>query len=777
VKSYLSLISLSAKVHRRQNRMTILCIVFAVFLVTAIFTIADLGIRAEEDWMLAKHGAYHLSLKNISQETAAEIGRRSDVTAIGVSTQFNFEGLEPYYVEEKKAVLYCTDETYLAGFFDGITEGAFPQNDSEVLLSPNAALAIQAKTGERVTLHTPAGDREFTVSGIGTDDKSYYEGQTYLVGVYMNRSAFASMMEQNGIDDLETVYYVQFQDAAAAAKAKPELSALYGLDSSVIQENVGVMGMAGQSDNSAMNGFYGIAAVLFVMVLLAGILMISGSMNSNIAQRTQFFGMLRCVGASRRQIIRFVRLEALAWCKMAVPAGLILGTCVSWAICAALRYGIGGEFSKMVVFGVSPVGLISGVAVGILTVILAAQSPAKRAARVSPVSAISGSENSTGKTGKGTSLVLGKVECALGVHHAFSSKKGWLLLSASFALTILLFLSFSVVLDFAQLLMPSQNPTSADMAINGYDNAKILDRSMVDQIRKIPGVAAAYGVTYQDGIPATSSQGNIDHINLVSYDDTLMDYAKDLVAQGSLEEVYGSSTKVATVFNKKSPLRVGDVITVGSEQLEIACALSQGLFGDDLIVICSQETYDRLMGIENYMLIGIQLRSNATEETAAQIRSYENRDIIVADERESNRTDNSTYYASRILVYGFLAIIGIITLFNILNSISMSVSARIRQYGAMRAVGMDCAQLTRMIAAESFTYAASGLILGCCMGIPLSRFLYKELITRHFGLEWHLPLALFAIVTIFILAAAAIAVYAPAKRIREMAITATINDL
>ena len=47
--------------------------------------------------------------------------------------------------------------------------------------------------------------------------------------------------------------------------------------------------------------------------------MISGSMNSNVAQRTKIFGMLRCIGASRQQIIRFVRLEALNWCKTAVP--------------------------------------------------------------------------------------------------------------------------------------------------------------------------------------------------------------------------------------------------------------------------------------------------------------------------------------------------------------------------------------------------------------------------------------------------------------------------
>ena len=56
MKSYLSLISISAKVHRRQNRLTLLCIVFAVFMVTAVFSMAEMGARMEYSRLLGKHG-------------------------------------------------------------------------------------------------------------------------------------------------------------------------------------------------------------------------------------------------------------------------------------------------------------------------------------------------------------------------------------------------------------------------------------------------------------------------------------------------------------------------------------------------------------------------------------------------------------------------------------------------------------------------------------------------------------------------------------------------
>lgn len=777
MKSYLSLVPISAKVRRRQNRMTILCIICAVFLVTAIFSVTDMMIRTESSIMLSKHGNWHLQLDHISQDIAEEICRRTDVTAVGASSVFNYDGGQPYRIREKKAVLYGTEETYMNQISNGITDGAFPQNDSEVMLSPNAVTAFGAQIGDNVTLHTPAGDATFTISGFGTEDKGYYENQTYLVGVYMTQTAFASIMENNGITDNEPAYYVQFEDATKATKAITELQAQYQLPAENISENTGVMSMAGQSSNESMKHFYGIAVILFIIVLLAGVLMISGSMNSNIANRTQFFGMMRCIGASRQQVIRFVRLEALNWCKIAVPAGILMGTIISWGICGGLRYVVGGEFAVTPVFKISPVGLISGAVVGIVTVLLAAQSPAKRAAKVSPMSAVSGNMENTATVYHAAKIGVGKIDCSLGIHHAVASKKNWCLLTASFALCIILFLSFSIVMDMVRLLLPSLNVTSADLALASYSNEMVLDRDLVDEIRKIDGVANAYGSSYMGNIPATSSRTGIDHINIVSYDDTLLDYAKGNIAQGTLNEVYGDSNKVATVFNKNNSLKVGDTIQIAGTEVEISCALSQGLFGDDLIVICSQETFDRLMGQEKYGLIGVQLEKDATNETVAQIRRLENDDIVITDQRESNRTNNTSYWASRIVCYGFLAIIAVITLFNIINSISMSVSARTKQYGAMRAVGMDDRQLTRMISAEALTYAVSGLILGCGMGIPLSRFLYTLMITHHFGVAWHLPIALLAVVIAFVFISAVIAAHAPSKRIRNMAITATINEL
>ena len=64
MKSYLSLIPISAKVRKRQNRMTMLCIIISVLLVTMIFSMADMAIRMEKTRVIKEHGNWHIMLRS-----------------------------------------------------------------------------------------------------------------------------------------------------------------------------------------------------------------------------------------------------------------------------------------------------------------------------------------------------------------------------------------------------------------------------------------------------------------------------------------------------------------------------------------------------------------------------------------------------------------------------------------------------------------------------------------------------------------------------------------
>ena len=101
-------------------------------------------------------------------------------------------------------------------------------------------------------------------------------------------------------------------------------------------------------------------------------LMISSSMNSSVARRTQFFGMMRCLGADQRQVRRLVRSEALNWCRTAIPIGLGMSVLVVWALCAMLRAISPTYFNGLPVFGVTTLSeviqIVSGMECGHLLV-------------------------------------------------------------------------------------------------------------------------------------------------------------------------------------------------------------------------------------------------------------------------------------------------------------------------------------------------------------------------------------------------------------------------
>ena len=538
MRSYLSLIPISAKVHRRQNRMTLLCIIFAVFMVTAIFSMAEMGARMEQSRLSDKHGDFSL--------------------------------------------------------VDSLVDTVM--------------------------------------------------GQTLMVT----------------------------------------------------------------------------AVVMFLLVLIAGVLMISSSMNSSVAQRTQFFGMMRCIGMSKQQIIRFVRLEALNWCKTAVPIGLVLGILASWVLCAALRFLVGEEFSNIPLFGISGIGIVSGILVGVITVLLAARTPAKHAAKVSPIAAVSGNSEKikTGHHAVHTGFL--RMETALGVHHAVAAKKNLFLMTGSFALSIILFLSFSVLIDFVDHLMP-QSAATSDIDISSSDGDNSIDSDLMQTLANMEGVKQVYGRRSSFDVAAgldgdTTLSSTVD---LVSFDDfDLKALQKDgTLRWGSdLSKVYGDSGNVLATWDQNSSWAVGDTILVGNEQLTIAGLLKydpfsgDGLTGGKITLITSGETFTRLTGITDYSLIMIQTTSGATDEDVAAIRQIVEENGYTMSDKRDERT-SGTYFAFVACVYAFLGIITLVTVLNIVNSISMSVSARIKQYGSMRAVGMDGRQLSKMILAEAFTYAFWGCIV------------------------------------------------------------------
>ena len=776
MRSYLSLVPISAKVHKRQSRMTRICIILAVFLVTSIFSMAEMWTDAETTAMRHNHGDWHIALQNVSKDEAEQIRKNSNVAVSSWYDEINTDAEQNYYIDGKNAVLYGIEESYITDIMKYPTEGVYPQNENEVALSADAKELFSVKIGDEITLDTPMGDVKYTISGFYEDDTEFND----IIGgccVFMNRKTFDEIRRLNGVES-ESQFYIRFQNENGLKKTIADMMQQYNLTAENVKENTAVLGMLGASSNESVNELYPLAAACFVIILIAGVFMISSCMNSNVAQRTKFFGMMRCIGASKQQIIRFVRLEALNWCKTAIPIGCALGTVTCWILCAILRFFVKGEWVDMPLFAVSINGILCGALVGVITVFIAAHSPAKQAAMVSPAAAVSGNADMSKNVNHAAKTRFLKVETSLGIHHATGTKKNLFLMTGSFALMIVLFLAFSACLDLVHKLLPSvTSKFTPDITIASQDDTNSLDGNLPDKIAEIEGVESAFGMMTRTAF-SVEVNGNETEIDLFSHDKTLLDTFKKSVINGDISRVYEDGNYAMAVYNQDNRLDVGDKIKTGNQELEIVCVTSEGVgsVSGAPTVVCSEKTFMRLTGECRFAMISVVLKKDVSEAAVSKIRDLAG-DYLFVDNREENSDINGSYWVFRIASYGFLAIISLITVLNITNSISMGVSARIKQYGAMRAVGMGSGQVAKMITAEAVTYAICGTAAGIVLGLLLHYLIYAKVVITHFGGSWNIPFTAIAIVLLLVAFSCIVAIYAPAKRIRNMAITATINEL
>ena len=782
MKSYLDLVPISAKVHRKQNRMSIICIVLAVFLVTAIFGMADMFIRGQILQAQQEKGNWHIGIRNISDEDANLIASRPEVAAVADYGVLNYRGEQGYTLSGKNVAICGSNESAVTEIFATLDKGAFPSNENEALVTNNAKNMLHLEIGEQIVITMPDGsERTYTISGFMNNAAKLMGEDSY--GVFLTTESFRAIYpDGTGSNPADyTMRYVQFKSARNIQSNIAVIKQQFGLSDEQVSENTELLGLLGQSRNSFMLQVYAVAVILFILVLVAGVLMITSSMNSNVAQRTEFFGMVRCIGTTPKQVMRLVRKEALNWCRFAIPLGVAGGIVLVWVLCFILRQLSPEFFGGMPAFSISYPSVIAGIVVGLLTVLLAARSPAKKASKVSPLAAVSGNANDLQPVKKAANTKFFKIETSLGIHHAKASKKNFILMIGSFSVSIILFLAFSVTIDFMNHTLTPLQPWTADISVISPENTCSVKAEYIEELRQNSAVKNAYGRMFAYNVPVIVN-GEEKAVDLISYEDMQFDWAKDYLLSGSLEKAQSETNTGLIVFDSQNDIEAGNVITLnlnGSQaDLEIVGVVSQCPFNNSPGVgklICSEDTFRKLTGETDYTIIDIQLFKNATENDVRDIHSLVGSQYTFSDERMGNSNTRGAYYCFGLFIYGFLVLIALITLCNIINSIAMSVAAKMKQYGAFRAIGLSNRQLAKMIVAEASAYAITGIICGSILGIVCNKILFSKLITYHWGDAWSVPLVELGIIIVVVVIAVILAVRNPIKKMKEISIVDTIS--
>jgi putative ABC transport system permease protein len=259
-------------------------------------------------------------------------------------------------------------------------EGEPPANPSEVAINKGTADDENLKIGDRVSLVGRSGREEFTISGLATfGDVESLGGATVSV-VTLPRAQ--DLADQRGLVD-------SIQVATAPNVTPDELvSRIERVMPASVEVKTGEAEAKDESD-SVKNSLSFINTLLLVFAGIAvfvGAFIIFNTFSITVAQRTREFALLRTMGASRRQVLRSVMLEALLVGLIASALGIVLGIGIAQGINALFK-SLGADLPQegLVLKGRT---IIVGMLVGTIVTMLSSLAPARRATRVPPLAAM-----------------------------------------------------------------------------------------------------------------------------------------------------------------------------------------------------------------------------------------------------------------------------------------------------------------------------------------------------------------------------------------------------
>lgn len=385
---------------RKRNAIAILAIVLTTILFTSLFTIVMSINATYQNFQFRQVGGYaHGAFKAVNEEQIAAIKGHPKVRQTGERTLVGLIN-DGEFMRESAEVSYM-DANDTKWSYALPTVGHLPEKENEVTMDTKALelLGAKAKLGEEITITYTICDKE-QMGQKQTDTfvlAGYWEYDNLMPVHYINISeAYKDRIVQQavaaGMEEFRTDLSVMLPSSANIEKNLQQIDTDLGYDwTTQYEENsvrIGVnWGYTSVQLLSGLDAQSVLSIIAFLLlVIFTGYLIIYNIFQISVARDIRFYGLLKTIGVTPRQLRQIIRDQAFFLCLVGVPLGLIFG------------YGIGAVLTPVVLktssFGeavltvsASPVIFLLSALFAVGTVFLSCALPGKKAARVSPIEA------------------------------------------------------------------------------------------------------------------------------------------------------------------------------------------------------------------------------------------------------------------------------------------------------------------------------------------------------------------------------------------------------
>ncbi|MDR3305307.1 MAG: ABC transporter permease [Clostridiales Family XIII bacterium] len=516
----------SLRAGRLRNIVAVVAIALTAVLFTTVFALGGNMISAIQDATMRQVGtSAHGGLKYLTQAQYDDFAQSPLIKDISYNIIIGVAENEALKKKQTE-IRYSEDDSAKWGF-SYPTVGAMPNGRKELACSELTLdmLGIPHELGQTVPLEfSVRGEKyfeEFTLSGYWKGDPVMPAAQVWLSRAYTDSVAgMPTEVTDYSMDGIAgSINADLWFDGASGLEGKMEaLIAERGYAPGEIRYGVNWAYMAGGTVDPTTAV---VLAVAIVLILFSGYLIIYSVFAISVTRDIRFYGLLKTIGATGRQLRRIVLGQALAPALAGIPAGLVCGYLLGYVLSPFLlsMTAIGGPARA----SANPLIFVFAAAFSLLTILLSCRKPGRMAARVSPVEALRYTEpglatRKARRAGKGVRRAeLGKgTPLRMALANAGRHPRKLLIIVLSLSLSMILLTSiYSVVqgFDMEEYLKDqvvsdfSVADSSVYSALAANDNFEGVDANVRDGIAALPGLERSANIYFTDDTHTLSEQG------------------------------------------------------------------------------------------------------------------------------------------------------------------------------------------------------------------------------------------------------------------------------
>lgn len=772
----------SLRGNRARNMIAVLAIALTTLLFTALFTVGSgIAENFQRQTMRQAGGDGMGVLKYITDEQYEKIKNHGLIREISYN-RLLCDSVDNEELIKRRGEFYYMDDTGIKLGFCEPVGGHKPQAENEIMMDTKALklLGVKQETGAPVTLeltvHGKKVIREFVLSGWWEADPVFNVSIMVTSRAYVDAhmdELYKSLDEDNSLTGVINSY-IMFDNSWNLEDKLQQVIAESGFsvqeeDPDYIANNVNWSYLS-TNFNMDPQTISAVAAAL-LLIGLSGYLIIYNIFQISVIRDIRFYGLLKTIGTTGKQIKRIIRRQAVYLSCIGIPIGLLLGYFIGCRLVPVVMeqsYYAGAAYHT----SVNPLIFVGSTIFALLTVQISTAKPGRAAAGVSPVEAVRYTEREAGgrksRKRKGGAGIFSMASANLG-----RNKKRTVLVLLSMSLSLVLFntiYTFSIGFDMDKFLSAFVD-TDYLIAHSDYFNYNFtgsensVSEEMIQAVQKEPGFeeggriyANIRDTEYFSVEHETEEAGNTAYDGnqmcvVYGMEDLLLERLQVLEGELDMEKFKSGKYILEGIllhdngepyWDSSSHFDIGDKVTLhnykGSGktlqenkyrtwEFEVMAKVAVKTFtnscgvGYNYNYYLPADTYLSMVENPGIMSYSYNVAEEAEESMTAFVQDYtENVEPVMNYSSKATRVREFEGLRNMVLLVGgaLSLIVGFIGVLNFVNSVLTSILTRRREFAMLQSIGMTTKQLRSMLMTEGLFYTASAGIFSAALGIILS---------------------------------------------------------